>query len=235
MFVVRYDSEYRAHLSNHTDDADISFNILLTDNFEGGGTRFWSRQTGKPFAHVQPKRVGQMLTHSALINHEGMPTTQGTRVIFVGFLSVDRIDPFSEEANSKIKLNTFQSYLSLPWISTKFKEAYSSAHHRRGLGIENWRNNKYAMALFLDLANILQLVGDYFSPHHVQKLVSDENAEQHLRALDELYLAKKITGVQDENEKASWFAGQQIDLDIDGTVTNEWSTRRNSKNRFMEL
>lgn len=235
MFVVRYDSDYRAHLSNHTDDADISINILLTDNFEGGGTQFWSRRTGKPFAHVQPKRVGQMLAHSALINHEGMQTTQGTRIIFVGFLSVDRIDPFSEEANPTTKLTSFASWLSLPWISTKFKEAYSSAHHRRGLGIENWKNNKYAMALFLDLANVLQIVGDYFAPHHVRKLVSDENADQHLRTLDELYLAKKFTGVRKERDRASWFAGQQIDLDIDGHITNEWSTRRDSKNRFMEL
>jgi hypothetical protein len=231
MFVVRYDRDYRAHLTNHTDDADISVNVLLTDDFEGGGTRFWNRHTSQPFAHVQPTQIGQMLTHSALINHEGMTTTKGTRVIFVGFLSVDRLYPFTGEHTG---LSTFASWLSLPWLSTKFKEAYVSAHVRIGKKQEKWSNNKYAIALFLDLANIMQFVGDYFASHHVENLVSEENREKHLHALDAAYRSKQEQA-SGEPGTASWFKGQQIDLDIDGTITQEWSTRRNSKNRFMEL
>lgn len=35
MFVVRYDMYMREHLRNHTDSADISFNVLLNTEFEG--------------------------------------------------------------------------------------------------------------------------------------------------------------------------------------------------------
>ena len=254
MFVVRYDSEYRAHLSNHTDDSDISINILLTKDFEGGGTQFWNRQTRQPFAHVKPTQVGQMLTHSALINHEGMPTTNGTRIILVGFLSVDRIDPFSSSLpqDPKPKLNLFASWLSFPWITTKCKEAYVSADFRRLNNVAKWSNHRYAMALFLDLANVLQLVGDFFAPHHVELLVPHEHAQEHLQALDKASQMKQqqqqqqqqqpissssssSSPIQPQDERASWFKGQQINLDIDGTVTNEWRTREESKNRFMEL
>jgi len=232
MFVVRYDSQYRAHLNNHTDDGDISFTILLSDKFEGGGTQFWNRNTRQPFAHLAPTQVGEMSTFSALINHEGMPTTDGTRIIFVGFLSVDRIDPFLKEQQQRPKLNLFASWLSLPWISTKFKEAYVAADYRRRNGVVKWHNNKYAMALYLDLANVLQKMGDYFAPHHVERLVSDENTAKHLQALDEAYQQQQQ---KEQREKASWFKGQQIDLDIDGKISAEWSTRQASKNRFMEL
>jgi hypothetical protein len=232
MFVVRYDSDYRAFLANHTDDADISINILLTNDFEGGGTQFWNRQLEKPFARVQPNKVGQMLTHSALINHEGMPTTKGTRIIFVGFLSVDRIDPFSADANPESRLNVFSSWLSLPWVNVKFKEAYNSAKYRRRHELEKWSNNKYAVSLFLDMTNILKIIGDYFLPHHVENLVAPEDTERHLKALDDAYESREQS---DPNNHANWFAGQQIDLDIDGTITNEWSTRVHSRNRFMEL
>lgn len=234
MFVVRYDGNYRTSLTNHTDDADISFNVLLTEDFTGGGTRFWKRATEEPFAHVQPTKVGQMLTHSALINHEGMPTTEGTRIIFVGFLSVDRVYPFTGEHTG---LSTFASWLSLPWLSTKFKEAYVSAHTRIGNNQQKWSNNKYIIALFLDLANVMQMVGDFFASHRVHNLVPEDKAEKHLKALDEAHqtkLQQQQAAIADTG-KASWFAGQQISLDIDGSITEEWSTRQNSRNRFMEL
>ncbi|CAB9529860.1 Procollagen-lysine,2-oxoglutarate 5-dioxygenase 1 [Seminavis robusta] len=210
MFVVRYDADFRAKLENHTDDSDISINVLLTDDFEGGGTRFWK------------------------LNHEGMQTTKGTRMIFVGFLGVDRIDPFAKDDNRKPKLNLWASWLSLPWVSTKFKEAYSSMIHRKEHGGVKYGNNKYVEALFLDLANVFQIVGDFFAVHHVKNLVAPENADRFINNLDEAYRERQQKEV-DDTAKATWFAGQQVDLDLDGTITAEWSTRRASKNRFMEL
>lgn len=231
MFVVRYDGDYRAHLTNHTDDADISINVLLTEDFEGGGTQFWHRLAEEPFVHVKPKRVGSMLTHPAVLNHEGMKITKGTRIIFVGFLSVDRLDPFTGVHTG---LPTFASWLSLPWLLTKFKEGYVSAHVRIGNKLEKWSNNKYIRALFLESAEMMQFFGDYFSPHHFENLVADENIDKHLQALDEAYKVRQQK--QSPNKgAASWFEGQQIDLDIDGTITQEWVTRRAYKNRFMEL
>ena len=41
MFVVRYDGgeEGQDRLRKHTDSSHLSFNVLLNDEFEGGGTR----------------------------------------------------------------------------------------------------------------------------------------------------------------------------------------------------
>ena len=39
IFVVRYDHDKQPNLVSHTDSSDVSFNILLNDEFEGGGTR----------------------------------------------------------------------------------------------------------------------------------------------------------------------------------------------------
>lgn len=115
MFVVRYDADKQTHLVNHTDDASISINILLDDGFEGGGTRFWNKITGKPFAHVQPTQVGQVLMHGALMNHEGVHVTKGRRTILVAFLEVDRTDPF-QKPPTMTGLSWYASWGSLDWL-----------------------------------------------------------------------------------------------------------------------
>lgn len=116
MFVVRYDERKQTHLVNHTDTAQISINILLDDEFEGGGTRFWNRATQEPFAHVQPTQVGQVLMHSALLNHEGMHVEKGRRTIFVGFLDVDRVNPFVE-GTPVTGISWYASWGSLFWLA----------------------------------------------------------------------------------------------------------------------
>jgi hypothetical protein len=41
MFVVRYDGEAgQDSLRMHTDSSHLSFNVLLNEEFEGGGTRY---------------------------------------------------------------------------------------------------------------------------------------------------------------------------------------------------
>ncbi|KAL3927312.1 MAG: hypothetical protein SGARI_005362, partial [Bacillariaceae sp.] len=72
IFVVRYDGDRQASLSRHMDDGSITFSALISDNFEGGGTRYWNRlegefspnMTGNPFAYVKPKK-GMMTTFPA--------------------------------------------------------------------------------------------------------------------------------------------------------------------------
>ena len=41
-FVVRYDAAGQGGLATHTDDSELSFNLLLSDptDFDGGGTSF---------------------------------------------------------------------------------------------------------------------------------------------------------------------------------------------------
>ena len=120
MFVVRYDENKRTRLKKHTDDSYISINVLLDDEFEGGGTRFWNRHTEQPFAHVHPTQVGQILMHNAQINHEGMPLEKGRRSIFVGFLEVDRVDPF-QDGLPLTGLSWFSSWGSLAWLAVSPK------------------------------------------------------------------------------------------------------------------
>lgn len=41
IFIVRYDAtKGQQQLRRHTDSSHLSFNILLNDEFEGGGTRY---------------------------------------------------------------------------------------------------------------------------------------------------------------------------------------------------
>jgi hypothetical protein len=235
MFAVRYDAGRRTRLANHTDDGDISVNILLNGNFTGGGTRFWDRVQEKAFGHVQPTRPGQFLTHSALLNHEGYNLESGTRIIFVGFLSVDRKDPFTLEPTD---LSWFTSWLSLPWMHMKFKKGYLVSHSRldRNEGRHTkWADNKYAIALFQDMFNLLQAAGDLFCPHRVENLVDETRADEYLQALDEAYARGQQSAGSSSLKKANWFHGQQLNLDIDGTIDSELRTRRDNAEKFTEL
>jgi hypothetical protein len=234
MFVVRYDNGMRTRLSNHTDDGDISFNVLLNDNFTGGGTRFWDRSQQASFGHVQPTRPGQLLAHNALVNHEGQAIESGTRIIFVGFLSVDRINPFDHEPTG---MSWFSTWMSLPWMHVKFKEGYLLSHGRlyRNKGKQTkWADNKYMRSLFRDMANYLEHMGDRFSPHRVENLVDETQADDYLAALDDAYNLKESQS-SSPTKKANWFQGQQLNLDIDGTIDSEWSTRRENSDRFSEF
>jgi len=41
IFIVRYDAtKGQQQLRRHTDSSHLSFNVLLNDGFEGGGTRY---------------------------------------------------------------------------------------------------------------------------------------------------------------------------------------------------
>lgn len=248
MFVVRYDAGKRAHLTNHTDDGDISINILLNDEFRGGGTRFWNRILKTPFAHVQPTRVGQLLTHSALINHEGYHISQGLRMILVGFLSIDRMDPWTYQPTG---MSVFSSWLSLPWMNVKFKEGYQLSMSRQSKAaakraeageppVQSWKDHPYVKALFLDMRNLLMQTGDVLATHGVVNLVHESNATAYLRALDDQADAQqaKLAGngkKSHSQQKASWFRGQGLSIDVDGTIDSMWASRSQNLNRYMEL
>jgi hypothetical protein len=221
MFVVRYDAGQRIKLDNHTDDSDISVNILLNEDFTDGGTTFWNRVEEEPYAHVQPTQPGTLLSHSARINHEGAAISSGTRIILVGFLSVDRIDPFTHKPTD---MSPYASWLSLPWMSVRSKAGYLASRFL------NDDKENLAAHFFKLFWNLLEALGDLSANHHHSVLVADTDAEKYLQALDEAH-AK-----QGENElKASWFRGQQISLNFDGSILNEWALRKEHSNIFEEL
>ena len=75
LFVVRYDGEGQQALNQHTDASHVSFNILLNEDFEGGGTRFYNRLAHTSY-DAKPK-PGDVLINNAMVMHEGLATTKG--------------------------------------------------------------------------------------------------------------------------------------------------------------
>jgi hypothetical protein len=227
MFVVRYDENKRTFLTKHTDDGCISINILLDEEFEGGGTQFW--YGGEPYAHVQPTQAGQVLIHSALLLHEGVPIQKGRRTIFVGFLEVDRVDPFQDQ-QVMTGLSWWSSWGSLPWLRNRLKLGYNAAYNRLGANEDDWKNNVYIRSFFGTASGWLGIVGDMLLPHFVSNLIADKDREEYFAALDAAYERGEPHGGE-----ANWFAGQQVNEDITGKVTYEWTRRLNHGHRFEEL
>lgn len=238
---MRYTPDTRSFLAKHTDDSDISFNILLSEEFEGGGTQFWNRMTNSAFVKVQPTRAGQVLAHSALLQHEGLPVTQGVRHILVGFLAVDHEAPLSPHAPTT-GMSWFASWLSLPFLNVKFKEGYEAAHHRRqnkmaGLSSEErWTDHKIVRSLFRDLILFVEYLGDVLCSHLHYDLVEPEHRDAYLQRMKtNSQSSSQQSDTKNNNNKAMWFQGQQIRRDFDGGVSSQWSTRREKVDLFKEL
>jgi len=217
MFLIRYDGDRRASLSKHTDDGSITFSVLLSDGFEGGGTRYWNRleanqgALGSPFAYLLPE-VGMMQTFPAMIQHEGVQTTRGRRYLLIGFLAVDKIDPWTQHPTG---LSWFSSWGSFNWVSTKLKEGKNAA----------WRAGNAGSGGFLDACyQSLVLVCDWVFPHRFAALVDSSDTDAYLSALDDAYQA----GSTHQHRRGSWFAGQQIDVHIDGTFARNRRAREYS-------
>jgi hypothetical protein len=257
LFVVRYDASttddpselFQTKLRNHTDHGDISFNILLTDHFEGGGTRFWypdpqhAQHVPQPLGHVQPTIPGTMITHHAQINHEGFPVTSGTRMILVGFTSVDRYTPFlastpstasalSSSSSSYTGLSWLASWGNIVWTHVRMKATYF-AHLRHfqpnqspavaaaasttglsSLSLFDYSNYWYRTAL-QQLIVVLEWIGNTYCRHQIVTLVDPQNTTQYLRTLDDMYEKTKNqnTPLQQQNKQAIWFQGQNVYLD----------------------
>jgi hypothetical protein len=222
MFVVRYDAGKRTHLANHTDAGCISFNVLLNDGFEGGGTRFWNRWTQEPFAYVNPSQVGQVLLNHATINHEGVHVSNGTRTILVGFLSVDRVDPFTRRPTN---LSWFASWGSISWSTVKFKAGFDallkSKQHGTSSG-SSWMNSKYIRGFFGNMHMLLNGMLDCFETHFARKFVADRDREAYLAALDDHFA---LRGQQTDAHDVNWWKGQQVKVNFDGQITQEADVR----------
>ena len=219
MFVVRYDVGRRVKLANHSDDGDISFNILLSDDFEGGGTRFWNRAQEQPFAHVQPAEPGTVLFHSALIHHEGMPVSNGTRIILVGFTSIARVDPWH---NTWTGLSWLASWGNLNFLTVKLKDSVQNTERRLGenLGhVKQWDEWEAVRFLFADIYDAFLTGFDQWATHVVETLVSNQDKTRFLQTLDDDYdrqmlMSSSSSSKERELGQASWFKGQQIHINV---------------------
>lgn len=228
MFVVRYDHDGQNRLAEHTDSSHISFNVLLNDDFEGGGTSFLNRKTGDRIV-ARPNK-GDVLLNNAMVTHEGLKTTKGTRYIFVGFLSVDPRDPWTGKWKD---MSWFVTYFSFPWLTVSLKEhLYRIGFERPIRGGTNpiLTKDYYMLGLLAQLVNQLGSLGDLFAPHGIVNLVDAADREEYIAALDE-----SDKQLDDAIEKAKWFSGQQLRTGLDGMLLNEWNERQYYNDRFEEL
>jgi len=239
IFIVRYDYENgQKSLRGHTDSSHVSFNVLLNEDFTGGGTRYHNRVANTYTDGKPPK--GDVLVNNAMVYHEGLPVTSGTRYIMVGFMGVDRVDPITLEPTG---LNLFSSWLSLPWTQVNLKEAIYVSYQREesSPGSKRWTDTKFVRNLFHDIVRAAQIMGDLWSPHTLTKLVNDANATEYIKALDAAEDARRKKEEKDAADggkaerRASWFKNQQIHVDIDGSVGFNWDTREAAEEKFKEL
>ncbi|XP_028394041.1 multifunctional procollagen lysine hydroxylase and glycosyltransferase LH3-like [Dendronephthya gigantea] len=85
-FVVKYHPDKQFLLRPHHDSSTYTINVALNKrgvDYEGGGARFIRYDCS-----VQDTRVGWALMHPGRLTHqhEGLPTTNGTRYIMVSFI-----------------------------------------------------------------------------------------------------------------------------------------------------
>uniref|UniRef100_A0A6C0BCV9 Fe2OG dioxygenase domain-containing protein n=1 Tax=viral metagenome TaxID=1070528 RepID=A0A6C0BCV9_9ZZZZ len=107
LFVVKYDVKGQNHLGFHRDGSIISFNILLNNQFEGGGTiinHIGNDNNVEQIIHESER--GELFIHSGKLMHSGRKITSGKRYIIVGF--VEYIFNFSKiGSGNDTKFNTF--------------------------------------------------------------------------------------------------------------------------------
>ncbi|CAJ1956357.1 unnamed protein product [Cylindrotheca closterium] len=256
IFVIRYDGNRQASLNPHTDDGDVTFSALLSDGFTGGGTNYYDRrnqyyhtgntpyqpQPDEVFAHVLPQ-IGQMTLFRSPILHEGVQVKKGRRYLLIGFLSVDNVDPWSED-NKSTGLSWFASWFSLNWASVRFKTGYSAAittHNTLKANQDDWMTadeqkgdwmseSTYIRGLFIQFHSHLTMLADFWNAHFFQQIIPADQTKPYLEKMDEAYSARSHK--RPSHQLPSWFSGQQVDLNIDGSFHSEWSTRKKNSEKF---
>lgn len=79
---------------------------------------------------------------------------------------------------------------------------------------------------------------DRFAPVTLIKVVSSEHAGEYIAAMDHALQQRKEEevklGIQPTRRAgyASWYQGQQIELDIFGNYRNKWATREQKEDKF---
>mmetsp|Transcript_13993 Transcript_13993/g.28550 ORF Transcript_13993/g.28550 Transcript_13993/m.28550 type:complete len:533 (+) Transcript_13993:96-1694(+) len=236
IFVVRYDAtKGQPQLRKHTDGSHLSFNILLNDEFEGGGTRFHNRFDGS-YVDVNPD-VGEALISHADILHEGLATTKGTRYILVGFNSIDENDPLTGEATN---LSIFSSWLNFPWMQVRFKEGFEEGTNTRlsSTNVDNWEDSRYATSLFRDLVEWMRWFCDQYSTFQRVKLVDRQDFDEYITVMDEANIKRNEeearNGIEPTRSSghANWFSGQQLFVGVSGDVKRVWGSRAKIEDKF---
>lgn len=197
--------------------------------------------------------VGEALLSHAMIVHEGMATTKGTRYILVGFNQVDAKDPLTGETTN---LSLFSSWLNFSWMQVRFREGRedgtinrrkrnrnsdnSAGDNEGGVMTGSWKENRFVTSLFADLDSAMTKFADRFATFRTAQLVNNENAEEYIQVMDHAMEQRKQAeselGIPRSraNGYSSWFKGQQINLDVFGSYVKSWPERKKSEEKFRE-
>lgn len=101
LFIVKYTVDGQDHLENHRDGSIISFNILLSDDFDGGGTTiFHTKDCDRTESKLYQSDKGDLLIHPGKLLHGGNRITRGTRYILVGFIEFCYVNEKNRRSSS---------------------------------------------------------------------------------------------------------------------------------------
>ena len=98
-FIIRYDKN-KTDLESHKDNSDISFVVLLNNDFKGSGTYF------NDLDKTLELNIGEVLIFPGQLVHSAKPITSGKRYVLSGFINI----------NSEIKKNQRLMTLKTHWI-----------------------------------------------------------------------------------------------------------------------
>jgi predicted 2-oxoglutarate/Fe(II)-dependent dioxygenase YbiX len=87
MFVAKYDMNGQRELMEHRDGSELSFVLVLNDEYLGGGTMFRNPKDNKSVL-VRPDSVGDCVMFCGRHLHSGVQITSGVRYILTGFVRV---------------------------------------------------------------------------------------------------------------------------------------------------
>mmetsp|Transcript_43663 Transcript_43663/g.105879 ORF Transcript_43663/g.105879 Transcript_43663/m.105879 type:complete len:157 (+) Transcript_43663:1283-1753(+) len=150
-----------------------------------------------------------MQTFPGIIQHEGVQTEKGRRYLLIGFLNVDRVDPWTGRPTG---LSWLASWISVNWATTKVKVGWKELAQQSSSSSSNQLRE-----IFLKLQECLITVGELVYEHRFVKLVNKTSSKEYLDAMDKLYdeQTRKSGSVP---SRGSWFSGQQIDVGFDGMI-----------------
>lgn len=102
LFIVKYEMGDQEHLEKHRDGSIISFNILLNDEFEGGGTNIEHTTINNRTENtLYTSKKGDLFIHPGRLIHGGNKITSGKRYILVGFIEFYKSEHFRRHLEEK--------------------------------------------------------------------------------------------------------------------------------------
>mmetsp|Transcript_43660 Transcript_43660/g.105866 ORF Transcript_43660/g.105866 Transcript_43660/m.105866 type:complete len:163 (+) Transcript_43660:1280-1768(+) len=159
-----------------------------------------------------------MQTFPGIIQHEGVQTEKGRRYLLIGFLNVDRVDPWTGHPTG---LSWLASWASINWATTKVKVGWKELAQQSSSSSSSSSSFHQLREIFLKLQECLITVGELVYEHRFVKLVDKTSSKEYLDAMDKSYDEQTRKSGSVVPSRGSWFSGQQIDVGFDGMIRRQ--------------